>query len=178
MENFKPSVTKIIGQLDKPALLNWANKIGLEGIKLDEYRKKVMSDGTSIHKQIEEYHLFQKPFTDPETQKRFEKLFKDKKILEIEKNIETDHWQGRMDLKIEWLGKTYVCDFKSNQKNVYLENKLQLIAYRMAEPSDGIAIISVPDFKIIPVSIYDYKPYEDILIRLAEIYNLKMLLEN
>ena len=51
----KPSVTELIGMLDKPGLLNWANKIGLDGIKLEDYRKKSMINGTSLHKQIEDY---------------------------------------------------------------------------------------------------------------------------
>ena len=53
----KPSVTQLTKILDKPALMSWANKIGLEGIRLDEYRKKVMSNGTSLHKQIEMFIL-------------------------------------------------------------------------------------------------------------------------
>jgi hypothetical protein len=49
----KPTVSQLLQLLDKPALLGWANKIGLEGISLDEYRKKSTKGGTDLHKEIE-----------------------------------------------------------------------------------------------------------------------------
>lgn len=172
----KPSVTNLIGLLDKPGLLKWANKIGLEGIHIDDYRKKSLSDGGSIHKQIEVYIKDKTPFINSEHQDNFEKYFSNKTILESEKNIETDYFTGRYDIKIGYNSKTYICDFKSNQKNIYLENKLQLVAYRMADKCDGVGIISVPDFIFLPIRIDDYRPYEEILINLSNIYNLKNLL--
>ena len=143
----KPSVTELIKLLDKPALLNWANKIGLEGIGLDEYRKKVMKDGTSIHKQIEMYVKDKTPFENNLHQLGFDNYFSNKKIVSIESNIETEWFKGRQDIRIEYKGKEYICDFKSNQKYIYFENKLQLVAYRMAENCDGLGIISFPPEK-------------------------------
>lgn len=172
-KRLKPSVSKLIGLLDKPALLYWANKIGLEGTNIRDYRKKSTAAGSSIHKQIENCFLHGEPFENPEDQERFENYFSNKDILEIEKDIETDYFQGRYDLKLGYNGKTFLCDFKSNQRTIYFENKLQLVAYRMAEKCDGVGIISVPDFKFIPVFIEDYTPYEQILINLSNIYQLK-----
>ena len=51
------SVSKLIEVLNKPALLHWSNKIGLQGISLKDYRKKSTSKGTSKHNQIENYLL-------------------------------------------------------------------------------------------------------------------------
>lgn len=174
----KPTVTELIKLLDKPALLGWANKIGLEGIKLDDYRKKSTKSGISIHKQIELYILHKTPFENPIHQISFDKYFINKEIISIEKNIETEWFKGRMDLKIKYKGKTFICDFKSNQKFVYFENKLQLAAYRMAESSNGIGIISVPDFTFLPVIIKCHEPYEKILKALSNIYQLKKQIEN
>lgn len=174
----KPSVSELIKLLDKPALLKWANKIGLEGIKLDEYSNKVKNSGISIHKQIEEYIQFNKPFENIKHQNEFNRYFKDKKIISFESNIETDWFIGRQDLRIEYNGKQFICDFKSNQKYVYFENILQLVAYRMSEKSDGIGIISVPDFTFLPIKIQDFTPYEEILKSLSNIYNLKKQIEN
>ena len=100
------------------------------------------------------------------------------KIIEIEKSIETDYFVGRLDVKIEYNGKIFICDFKSNQKNIYFENKLQLVAYSMAEQCDGLGIISVPDFTFIPVIINDKTPYQHILINLSNIFKLKKQIEN
>ena len=169
----KPSVSNLIQLLDKPALLKWANKIGLQGINIDDYRKESRSNGSSIHKQIELFIKHKTPFLELVNQKECERYFENKSILDIEKNIETDYFIGRFDIKIEYKSKQFICDFKSNQKGIYLENKLQLVAYRMAEPCDGIGIISVPDFTFIPVNITNYLPYENILISLSTIYNLK-----
>ncbi len=173
----KPSVTKLIGLLDKPALLKWANKIGLEGIKLDEYRKKSLSDGDSLHKQIESFIRNKTPFTNLELKNNFERYFQNKKIIESEKEIETDYFTGRLDIKIKYNSKIFLCDFKSNQKAVYFENKLQLVAYGMAEQCDGFGIISIPDLTFLPVFVPDRKPYEKILINLSEIYALKNQLQ-
>jgi hypothetical protein len=174
----KPSVSKIIGLLDKPAIINWANKIGLQGIKIEDYRNNAMKSGTSLHKQIENFYLNGIPFENKELENNYFNFFKDKEILEIEKNIETDYFIGRLDIKIKYKNKVYICDFKSNQKYIYFENKLQLIAYNMADNCDNLAIISIPDFNLIELNILDYKPYEKILINLSEIYNLKNLLND
>lgn len=169
----KPSVSKLIGLLDKPSLLKWANKIGLEGINIDDYRKKSMSSGLSYHKQIENFLTKNIPFESEEIQQKCVNFFADKKIICVEKQIENEYFLGRLDIKIEYNGLTYICDFKSNQKNIYFENKLQLISYKMVEKSDKIAIISIPDFTFLPIEIIDYSPYEQILINLSNIYQLK-----
>ena len=102
----------------------------------------------------------------------------DKEILSIETSIETDYFVGRYDMKIKWNGKIYIIDFKSNHKSIYLENRLQLVGYAMAESCDSFAIVSVPDFTILNFKIANRKPYEEILKSLSNIYNLKNQIEN
>lgn len=173
----KPSVTELIQLLDKPALLSWANKLGLQGKKLEDERQKYLSRGTSLHKQIENYHLMAQDFEDMDFQQRYIEFMSDKHIISIEKKIETEHYQGRLDTYFVWNGDYYVADFKTNQSNIYLENKLQLVAYKKALMNcNKMAIISIPDLKIIPVDIKDTKPYEEILTALSVIYNNKLLL--
>jgi hypothetical protein len=172
----KPSVTELISLLDKPALLNWANKIGLEGIKLEDYRKRSLQNGTSIHKQIEDFINNNHPFENKEHENNFKRYFNNKEILEIEKPIETDLFVGRLDVKFKYNNKVYICDFKTNQKNVYFENILQLCSYWMAEKCDGVGIISVPDFRFIHVSVENFNEYEKIIKSLNTIYTLKQKL--
>lgn len=173
----KPSVTELTKILDKPALLNWANKQGLLGIDISIARKKWLNDGTSIHSQIENFIKNGVPFLESSTQFMFENFFKDKSIEFVEKQIETDWFTGRIDIGLLYNNCFYICDFKSNQKNVYIENKLQLVAYGMAERCEKYAIISVPDFTLIPVEIPDTKPYEEILKALSIIYTNKELVK-
>jgi hypothetical protein len=173
----KPSVSQLLDLLNKPALLNWANKIGLEGIKLQDYRKEVATKGTALHNQIEKYLIDKIPFLDKNIQKIFDEFIKDKEIISIEKNIENDLFVGRYDIKLKFNNDIYICDFKSSD-GIYLENKLQLIAYRMVDGCDKIAIIQIPTFEMKILDIKDYGPYEDILACLSIIYSNKKLIEN
>lgn len=169
----KPTVSQLLQLLDKPALLGWANKIGLEGITLADYRKKSTKGGTDLHKEIELYVNDKIPFKDQETQKRFDELFADKEIISMESKIETDIFRGRMDLEMKFKGKSYVVDFKSSKSGVYFENILQLVAYRMAKKSDCIAVIQIPEMIFKPIEIIDHTPYESILEALYIIWECK-----
>ena len=167
----KPTVTKLIDLLNKPALLKWANKIGLEGVSLDDYRKKSAKKGTSLHNQIENFILNGVDFENEKYQEKFLKLIEDKEILSVEENIENEWFKGRLDCRLKIEGVSYVVDFKSS-KNVYFEQKLQLAAYKMCYPDHEVAIVSIPDFKFKIVSI-DFKRMELILKCLSKIYELK-----
>lgn len=173
----KPTVTELIGMLDKPALIKWSNKIGLQGISLDAYREKSKKEGTSIHKQIENKVKKNIPFELTEYNECWDEFMMDKEIVEIEKPIETPYFIGRLDSKIKWNDKIYLCDFKSSD-GVYFENLLQLTAYRMAEPCDFVGIIKIPEFTMKPqYQITDFKPLETILISLHSIYQNKELIK-
>jgi len=50
-----PGVTTITGVLDKPALVNWANNLGLEGVKVREYVDDLAGAGSAAHRLIEEF---------------------------------------------------------------------------------------------------------------------------
>jgi len=171
-------VTKLLSILDKPALLKWANRIGLEGTTLDEAYKKSKSKGNSYHNQVERMIKLNKEIEDPELRLNYHLFFDGSEITDCEKNITGEYWRGRYDVKFKRNGLTYLCDFKSNAKRVYLENKLQLVAYSEIESVDEIGIISLPDFKYYPVKIKDRKPYTGILRALSHIYQCKELITN
>ena len=176
--NETPTVTKLLSLLDKPALLKWANKIGLNGVKLEDYYKKSKAKGNSYHNQVEDMIKLNKEIEDPTLRKNYHLFFEGSEILDSEKNITGKYWRGRYDVKFKRNGVTYLCDFKSNAKMVYLENKLQLIAYSEIENVDQIGIISLPDFKYYPVTINDKTPYVGILRALSHIYKCKSVINN
>ena len=93
-------------------------------------------------------------------------------VINRYKGLFNEYFIGRYDLKMECNGKSYICDFKTS-KGVWFENILQLVAYRMVEKTDGIAVIHIPQFKIRYIDIIDYIPYEEVLKNLSSIYNLK-----
>jgi len=170
----KPRVTELINLLDKPGLMKWANKIGLEGIRLEDYRKKSTEKGTSLHKQIENYILHSIPFEDPFHQAMFDLFIYDKQVIDLEQQIETKWFVGRYDAKIRIGEDIYICDFKSTT-TVYFENKLQLSAYRMAFPECKIAVVEIPSFIFKPIDIC-FKDYEDIMKALSFIHQKKSIL--
>jgi hypothetical protein len=172
----KPSISKLLDLLNKPALMKWANKIGLQGIELDKYRAQMQGDGTSLHKQIENWLKYKTPFENSSFQKRCEDFFSEKEVLSLEEKIENDMFTGRLDIVYKHNGLVYLCDFKTNHTKLWLENKLQLTAYRMSKTCDKVAIIGIPEFNVIEANIEDFKPYEMILKALSDIYNLKTLL--
>jgi hypothetical protein len=169
----KPFVTDLLDLLNKPALMNWANKVGLAGQSLADYRKNAMGDGLSNHNQVKKFLADGTPFIDPNFQEKFVAFMVGKTVIASEKRIENEHFSGRYDLKYSCAEGTFICDFKRNQSGMYLENKLQLASYRMVEGCDGVRIVSLPDMLTIDPNITDFRPYEQMLIHLAAIYRLK-----
>lgn len=169
----KPSVTELVGQLDKPALLSWANRIGLEGKSLIEARRQNMTQGASLHKQLERWILNGTPILDQDFQAKAKAFLEDKNVVACEKWVEHEKFTGRLDIKYETEdGTVWICDFKTNQSRIYRENKLQLSAYRMVEGCDKVAVISIPDMNVIEAEIADFTPYEQTMLHLAEIHRL------
>lgn len=168
-----PTVTKLLKLLDKPALINWANRIGLQGVSLDAHREKSKAKGNNWHDEIEKAIKTGKEIDDPDMRAKFHWFFDGVEFLECEKDVMCDKWKGRLDVKFKKGNTTYLCDFKSNAKGVYLENKLQLVAYSEIEKADKLGVISIPDFKFHSVDIPDRRPYVDILNALSTIYKCK-----
>jgi hypothetical protein len=175
----KPSVTQLIDLLAKPALIAWANKQGLIGVDIKEKRKRSLLKGTSLHSQIECYHSDGVLLEREIDQQNLEQFMLGKKVISMEKDIETEWFVGRYDVLLEIDGQKCMADYKSGFKNrVYPDYKLQLIAYTMAEPAAKMAIIPIPQFQLIPVEIEDRKPYENMLKALSQIWYLKKEIEN
>jgi hypothetical protein len=172
----KPSVTKLIEQLDKPALLKWANKLGLQGVPIDDYKGKAREDGSNIHEAIENFLKFKILSDNEDLNQRMIKFFQDKEIIEVEGNIECEYYQGRFDVKLKWQGWTFICDFKSNSK-IYFETKLQLAAYKLASQCDHVAVIHLPELLIRPVSL-ELELYNQFLIHLSGIFELRNKLDS
>lgn len=58
-----PSVTGITGVMNKPALIKWANNLGLDGIDNEDYVDKLASAGTLAHRMVEDFYRKMKTFT-------------------------------------------------------------------------------------------------------------------
>ena len=171
--NGKPYVTTLINMLDKPALLGWSNRIGLDGVSLDEYRGKSKKNGISLHKEITDFCVNNIEPSQKWLRNKCIDFFSGIEVVDCEKVIETDFFIGRYDIKLIRNGTLYLCDFKSSNR-VYFETVLQLVAYRMADKECNLAVIHIPDFEVRTINIKDYKPFENIIINLSKIYTEKM----
>ena len=167
----KPSVSELIALLDKPGLLYWANKIGLQGTKLSDYKKQSTGAGISLHQQISEKIKTGKEIIGHVLKEKFSVFEKKVNIIDSEIHLETDYFTGRADIRFSYKGNDYISDFKSSQ-TIYLEHKLQLCAYKMAFPDCNISITNLPDLITTPIKI-DFEKGAKILIALSEIYKLK-----
>ena len=58
-----PSVTTVLGQLAKPALIPWANKLGLQGIDVAKYVDLTAEAGSLAHKMILDFFKNEKTDT-------------------------------------------------------------------------------------------------------------------
>lgn len=171
--NKKPSVTELVNLLDKPALLNWANKIGLDGLSLSDYRKQSTKSGTSIHKQIENDFKGKMPF---ENEKFI--AFKSKyEVVQVEPCIECEHYLGRADILLKRADENYLFDFKNSDK-VYFEQVIQLVAYDRVLKPEKIGIVNTNTFEEIFIDLTEFqkKQYTNILSALVLIYNSKQKL--
>lgn len=161
------AITKIIDLLDKPALVSWANKLGLQGVDLKSYYKDVTNEGTKKHNQIEEFFLYGIEFDGCDV---LINNLKEYEIISVEETIRNDLFIGRIDLVLKKDNKIYVCDFKRNNK-IYLKTKLQLSAYKEIINADSICFINSNNFKIEEIHI-NTKKYYDIVKKLHDIYIL------
>lgn len=173
-ERAKPSISSLLELLNKPALVSWANKMGLKGVDVKKFTLEKKSKGTSFHSEIEGFLKRGEMASDAGFQSAIESFFAGCEILDCEKSIEHQYFVGRIDVRFRRNGSVWVCDFKTNKTKIYLENMLQLVAYKMATGCDRVGFVSVPEMKLIEVSEkMDLSPYEKMIYHLHEIFQLK-----
>lgn len=140
-----PSVTTVLGIMDKPALKFWANKIGLQGIAVSQYVDDKAMIGTLAHyiiecylkgeqpdfigykcdnDQIEQAKVCVKKFFEWESyQEQFEPV-----ASELQLVSEKHQFGGTIDCIANLNGKTTLIDFKTCNA-IYDEPYFQTSAY-------------------------------------------------
>lgn len=138
-----PGVTTILGVLNKPALVPWANRLGLQGIDTRNYVDKLAGIGTLAHYMVECHIKKIKPDLkafSPEEINLAENAFLS--YLEWEKNQDIQYLESEIQLVSEehlfggtidcyclLNGKHALLDFKTSS-GIFEEMKYQLAAYR------------------------------------------------
>ena len=134
-----PGVTTITGVMNKPALVPWANRIGLEGISVGSYVDEKASIGTCAHYLVECDLKNEKPDLGDFTTNQIDMAencmikyhtWKDKykpKVLGVEMELvsETHRYGGKCDMYLEILGKRVLADLKTS-KGIFGEMHTQV----------------------------------------------------
>ncbi|MCX4363496.1 MAG: hypothetical protein OSJ74_08960 [Clostridia bacterium] len=137
-----PGATTVTGLLNKPALVKWANNLGLQGIDSSKYVDKAARVGTLIHALVEAHITGKKAdlsdytdlekemadvgfkkYLDWEKQHKVEPIFNEKQFVS-----EKYKYGGTLDFYCKVDGKLTLIDFKSG-KGIFNEHFLQVSSY-------------------------------------------------
>jgi hypothetical protein len=192
-----PSVTTIINLLNKPALVPWANKLGLQGIDVAKYVDKLADVGTLAHQMILDYFKNQKTDFSEYSKEIIDKAensflsflewIRGKKIVPtfIEKSGVSDGWGfgGTFDF-YGIIDKVFtLIDFKTGS-GIYPEMSIQLAAYKTLLEYDYETPYKVEQAMILRVPRTEDEKFEikvwtnldkqwEVFKRLLEIYQLQ-----
>lgn len=148
-----PGVTTILNTLGKPFLVKWANKIGLQGIKVDEYVNEKAKVGELIHKIIQS-RLLKQPldvngYSDEELRVAEKAFFRyveweNKHIIEnveIEKELFSDTYKymGRLDIYCKLDGLWTIIDIKTS-KSINIEQEVQVSSYEQLVKENNLKV--------------------------------------
>jgi hypothetical protein len=192
-----PSVTTALGELSKPALIKWANRMGLEGIDVDKYKDELADIGTLTHyliiSRLKEEVPDVNEFT-PEQLKLAESCYRryvdwegrnPVKCIFAEEPLVSEIYQygGQPDLYAVCHSDLILADFKTNARGIFPEMIYQVAAYRQLLIENGYKITKAVilrigrgtdegvDEKILTAS--EMNNGFEIFMRSLEIYKLK-----
>lgn len=189
-----PSVTTIISLLNKPALVPWANRLGLQGIDVTKFVDKLAEVGTLVHQMILDY--FRKVATDTSEYSKevidkaensflsFLEWVKGKEIIpdlvEFSMVSDTQRFGGTCDLFARVNKIKTLIDFKTGS-GIYEEMGYQLAGYQILLMEKGYVpeqaqIVRVPrdETENFEVRVWKDLSYEEqIFNHLHEIYRIK-----
>ncbi|MBA7564150.1 hypothetical protein ES708_05812 [subsurface metagenome] len=150
-----PGVTTFIGILNKPALVPWANNLGLQGINVKDYVDDKKDIGTLAHEMIFSHLRKEKTDTSFYSQKQidlaensflkyleWEKKHNLKPIL-LEAQFVSEKYQygGTVDNFCILDDVVTLLDYKTS-KAIYTESHIQVSAYRNLLEEDRLEAIS------------------------------------
>lgn len=172
--------TTVTGILAKPALVPWANKLGLQGISVSKYVDNLAGAGTLAHKIIEDY--IKKEETDfsdftPNQRSMAEnaviKFFnweKENKFEPIKSELmlvsEQFRFGGQIDIYANLNGKPTLIDLKTS-KACYPEHFTQVAAYRQLLVENGH---KVEDVRILRIGRDEGEGFDDIKVPFIELH--------
>lgn len=157
-----PGATTILSVLNKPALVKWANSIGLEGVRVDAYVDSLAAIGTAAHSLIEARLRGEDfdagDFTPNEIASarrsavKYEEWTRGKDIIvraAEQQFVSCTHlFGGTADAILDIDGVSTLVDFKTG-KGIYAEHAYQASAYAELAKENGwdiraVRILNIP----------------------------------
>jgi len=157
-----PGTTTITGVLAKPALIAWANRIGLQGYEVGKYVDDLAEVGTLAHEMVNSHFTGEKVNTDEYSKQVIDRAenamisfltrVKDKKIEPIfnEKQMVSDklNFGGTLDMYCKINGENNLIDFKTGS-GIYDDHFYQMAGYKMlleeaGHKVDVVLIVNIP----------------------------------
>ena len=192
--NVLPSVTQVIGIIstEQNQLMNWANNLGLQGIKLSESNKITLAIGSAVHKMIESF-LKEEQFVLPDDMPsesrekaqlcyhQFKEWYKGYKIemSELQLISKSYGYGGTIDAMFEIDGKMTIVDFKTSN-DIYNSYWMQVAAYSSLAHENGYrvdkaSILRLPkdggNFEFVSKDVQRLKPYWNAFRTSLQLYN-------
>lgn len=189
-----PGTTTILGILNKPALVSWANKLGLEGVDSSKYVDAAARIGTLAHYLVQcdltgetpdttEYGAMEIDKAENALLSYYEwKKTKNIKAIENELPLVSEKYRygGTIDFYCDMDGTLWLIDFKTG-KAIYPEMLIQLASYRHLLIENGY---SVDKAKILRIgrdetegfeekTITDFTKHWELFKHCIEIYRLQ-----
>lgn len=173
-------VTTALAVMAKPALVRWANKLGLDGYEVDKWVDSLARIGTLIHYLVECDIKGLTPETGDYTPNELEASkaafakwlsWREKNAFELissELQLVSDtlKFGGTCDIYANVNGVPTVLDIKTS-KGCYSEQRTQVIAYKKLLEENGF---QVQDCRIIRIGRDENEGFDDILIGAHELH--------
>lgn len=167
-------VTTVTGKIAKPYLVNWANKLGLDGYDVSTYVDALARIGTLAHYLIECDIKGSTPDVKDYTANELEsaqgsfkkwldwKAKNNFKLIQSEFQMVDDKLQygGTCDIYAEVNGKKCILDIKTS-KSCYSEHRTQVVAYGKLAKTNGL---QVDEVRILRVGRSENEGFEDVLV--------------
>lgn len=187
-----PGVTTVTGLLNKPSLVRWANRLGLEGIDASAYTEESARLGTLVHGMIQAELLGQPVEADsvkPDDQERAEAFLACFHAWREQHSLRPVHCEtafvsealrygGTVDCYCYLDGRPVLLDFKTG-KSIYEEYFVQLAAYAQLLREQGYPVEEVKVLRLSPEaaaqerSVGDTEKWFAVFQHLLSIYYLK-----
>jgi len=186
--------TTVVNQLAKPALVGWANRLGLDGYDVNKYVDDLANVGSLAHEMVSCHFSGKKLNTNDYTAneiKRAKNAFKSfttwiksqnvKPIIHEQELVSEKYkFGGTPDLLAEIDGVNWLIDFKTGS-GIYDDYIIQLAGYALIledRKIDKVAIVRIgrtgsEGFETKTLDIADISLHKEVFLNLLKVYNLQ-----